>query len=197
MASTNRHPDTDLKPCSDSRTDGKGIVIMTTQVTLSDDVTRVRCYFCLLLPLRETYSCMQTLTRLGVKFTTKPTECTHLVAKAIVRTEKFLCAMSVAPYVVTDKWVEACAIKRKILRMYNSPFLFTPLLTFSRSRRRLPSQGSSHREEIWFQVGRRSRSCEDARPNAIQRPDVLRYAPGARRHQVAEGRCHSRRWPGM
>ena len=42
MASRNRHPDTDFKPCSDSRADGEGIVIMTTQVTLSNDVTKVR-----------------------------------------------------------------------------------------------------------------------------------------------------------
>lgn len=53
---------------------------------------------------------------MGVRFTTKPGECTHLVARGIVRTEKFLCAMAVAPYIVTDKWVEASVSKKKILR---------------------------------------------------------------------------------
>ena len=53
---------------------------------------------------------------MGVKFTTKPAECTHLVARGIVRTEKFLCAMAMAPHIVTDKWVEACVNKKKILR---------------------------------------------------------------------------------
>lgn len=58
----------------------------------------------------------QALTKMGVKFTTKPLECTHLVARAIVRTEKFLVAMAVAPHIVTDKWVEVCVSKKKIMR---------------------------------------------------------------------------------
>ncbi|KIP02673.1 hypothetical protein PHLGIDRAFT_111799 [Phlebiopsis gigantea 11061_1 CR5-6] len=81
---------------SELQTDGKDVVIMTTQVTLSDDQIRA-------------------LTKMGVKFTTKPLECTHLVARAIVRTEKFLVAMAVAPHIVTDKWVEACVSKKKIM----------------------------------------------------------------------------------
>ncbi|KAL4242530.1 hypothetical protein ABKN59_011898 [Abortiporus biennis] len=74
----------------------KAIKIMTTQVTLSDEVIRA-------------------MTKLGVKFTTKPSECTHLVAKSLVRTEKFLCAMAVAPIILTDKWVMACVSTKQIL----------------------------------------------------------------------------------
>ncbi|KAF9237242.1 hypothetical protein BU15DRAFT_48989, partial [Melanogaster broomeanus] len=72
------------------------IRLMTTGVTLSDDVVK-------------------RLTKIGVKMTTKPTECTHLVAKGIVRTEKFLCAMSVSPYVLTEKWANATATSGKLL----------------------------------------------------------------------------------
>lgn len=56
------------------------------------------------------------MTKMGVKFTSKPSECTHLVARTLVRTEKFLCAMAVAPIVVTDKWVSTCAATKHILR---------------------------------------------------------------------------------
>ncbi|THH28633.1 hypothetical protein EUX98_g5551 [Antrodiella citrinella] len=79
-----------------SKKDPASIVIMTTQVTLSDDVQKV-------------------MTKLGVKFTTKPSECTHLVAKSIVRTEKFLCAMAAGPIIVTDKWVHTCVRTKHIL----------------------------------------------------------------------------------
>lgn len=76
--------------------DPSSIVIMTTQVTLSDDVKK-------------------SMGRLGVQFTTNPAECTHLVTKALVRTEKFLCAMARAPIVVTDKWVETCAYTKRLI----------------------------------------------------------------------------------
>lgn len=57
--------------------------------------------------------------KLGGKFTTKPSECTHLVARSIVRTEKFLCAMAVASRVVSVNWVEMCIAKKMILRTYS------------------------------------------------------------------------------
>lgn len=57
----------------------------------------------------------QRLTKLGVQMTTKPTDCTHLVAKGIVRTEKFLCAMSVSPYILTEEWANASAKAGKLL----------------------------------------------------------------------------------
>lgn len=60
------------------------------------------------------------MTRLGVSFTTNPAECTHLVAKNLVRTEKFLCAIANAPIVVTDKWIETCASTHHLLSMFLS-----------------------------------------------------------------------------
>ncbi|KAK7677912.1 hypothetical protein QCA50_019102 [Cerrena zonata] len=79
-----------------NKKDPSSIVIMTTQVRFTDDVKR-------------------SMTRLGVSFTTNPSECTHLVAKNLVRTEKFLCAMTNAPIVVTDKWIEMCASTHQLL----------------------------------------------------------------------------------
>ncbi|KAF9813958.1 hypothetical protein IEO21_05394 [Rhodonia placenta] len=80
-----------------SRHNPKAVRIMTTQVTVSDEVSRI-------------------LTKLGVKMTSKPSECTHLVARNLVRTEKFLCAMAVAPFVVNEKWLLASAAAKQILR---------------------------------------------------------------------------------
>ncbi|KAH9892440.1 hypothetical protein C8Q73DRAFT_698027 [Cubamyces lactineus] len=79
-----------------TRTETKTIRVMTTQLTLGDDVVR-------------------TLTKLGVKFVTKPTECTHLLVRSIVRTEKFLCAVAVAPYVLGEHWAIRSATVRKLL----------------------------------------------------------------------------------
>jgi hypothetical protein len=61
----------------------------------------------------------QRLTKLGIKMTTKPTDCTHLIAKGVVRTEKFLCAMSVTPHVLTEEWANATAKTNKLLRASN------------------------------------------------------------------------------
>lgn len=74
----------------------RNVRIMTTQVNISDDVTRA-------------------LVKMGAKMTTKPSDCTHLVAKSLVRTEKFLCAMAVAPYIVNEKWVIASATTKQFL----------------------------------------------------------------------------------
>ncbi|KAI0328357.1 hypothetical protein GY45DRAFT_1326498 [Cubamyces sp. BRFM 1775] len=79
-----------------ARTETKTIRVMTTQLTLGDDVVR-------------------TLTKLGVKFVTKPTECTHLLVRSIVRTEKFLCAIAMAPYVLGEHWAIRSATVRKLL----------------------------------------------------------------------------------
>ncbi|KAI6157358.1 hypothetical protein BKA82DRAFT_1000669 [Pisolithus tinctorius] len=72
------------------------IRLMITGVTLSDEV-------------------IKGLSKLGVRMTTKSTDCTHLVAKGIVRTEKFLCAMSVSPYVLKEEWVNASIQSGKLL----------------------------------------------------------------------------------
>ncbi|KAF9463519.1 hypothetical protein BDZ94DRAFT_1308637 [Collybia nuda] len=70
--------------------------LMTTQVSLSDDVSK-------------------TLAKLGVKITTRPSECTHLLAPNLVRTEKFLCALAVAPFILTSKWATDSAAAKKLL----------------------------------------------------------------------------------
>lgn len=64
-------------------------------------------------------SLAQRLTKLGVQMTTKPMDCTHLVAKGIVRTEKFLCAMSVSPWVLTEEWANASAKSDRLLRAFS------------------------------------------------------------------------------
>lgn len=58
----------------------------------------------------------QGLTKLGVKIVTKPSECTHLLVRSVVRTEKFLCAMAVAPHVLSEKWAIMSAANKKLLR---------------------------------------------------------------------------------
>ncbi|KAF7970484.1 hypothetical protein HWV62_23847 [Athelia sp. TMB] len=82
-----------------STTDPTTVKLMTTQVSLSEDVQK-------------------TLTRIGVRFTTKPTECTHLVVAQVVRTEKFLCAMSVAPFILSESWAVESAAAKHLLRKF-------------------------------------------------------------------------------
>ncbi|KIK27824.1 hypothetical protein PISMIDRAFT_7822 [Pisolithus microcarpus 441] len=74
----------------------KSVRLMTTGVTLSDEV-------------------IKGLSKMGVRMTAKPTDCTHLVARGIVRTEKFLCAMSFSPYVLKEEWVNASIQSGKLL----------------------------------------------------------------------------------
>ena len=50
--------------------------------------------------------------------TSRPSECTHLLAPQLVRTEKFLCAMAVAPFILTEKWATRSAAVKKLLRAY-------------------------------------------------------------------------------
>ncbi|KAG6371485.1 hypothetical protein JVT61DRAFT_9520 [Boletus reticuloceps] len=72
------------------------IRLITTGVSLSDDV-------------------IKRLAKLGVQMTTKPLDCTHLIAKGIVRTEKFLCATSVSPHILIEEWANASAKSGKLL----------------------------------------------------------------------------------
>ena len=60
----------------------------------------------------------QGLTKLGVKIVTKPSECTHLLVRSVVRTEKFLCAMAVAPHVLGEKWAIMSSANKKLLRKF-------------------------------------------------------------------------------
>jgi hypothetical protein len=49
--------------------------------------------------------------------TAKPAECTHLVVPHLVRTEKFLCALAVAPFILTAEWaIKSVAAKRLLGR---------------------------------------------------------------------------------
>ena len=56
---------------------------------------------------------------MGAKIVTKPIECTHLLVRSVVRTEKFLCAMAVAPYILSEKWAVMSAANKKLLRKLN------------------------------------------------------------------------------
>ena len=73
-----------------------GINLMTTQVNLSEDVVR-------------------GLTKLGVKMVMRPSECTHLLAASVVRTEKFLCALAKAPFILSEKWATQSVAAKKLL----------------------------------------------------------------------------------
>ncbi|KAI0039891.1 hypothetical protein FA95DRAFT_1503597 [Auriscalpium vulgare] len=57
----------------------------------------------------------KTVAQLGAKTAVKANECTYLIVNNIVRTEKFLCAMAVAPHIVTEKWATASAAAKKLL----------------------------------------------------------------------------------
>ncbi|EEB95820.1 hypothetical protein MPER_05153, partial [Moniliophthora perniciosa FA553] len=70
--------------------------MLTTQVILSDNVNKA-------------------LAKLGVKVASKPWDCTHLVVKQLVRTEKFLCAVAAGASIVTEKWAIDSAAAKKLL----------------------------------------------------------------------------------
>ena len=53
-----------------------------------------------------------------MRLTTRPEECTILVAEHIGRTEKFLCSMASARYIVSKDWAAKCVSERQILRKY-------------------------------------------------------------------------------
>ena len=54
--------------------------------------------------------------KLGAKFTEKPMECTHLIASAFGRTEKLLCSIAVAPFILREEWLTKSAAKGRFLR---------------------------------------------------------------------------------
>lgn len=76
--------------------DKSDVRVLVTQLSLGEEVTKA-------------------LTKLGAKMVSKSSECTYLVVKNLGRTEKFLCAMAVAPYVVTEKWALASAAAKQLL----------------------------------------------------------------------------------
>lgn len=62
--------------------------------------------------------------------TSRPSECTHLLAPQLVRTEKFLCALVVAPFILTEKWATRSAAVKKLLRAFFF-FFFVSLIVGS------------------------------------------------------------------
>ncbi len=98
---------------------------MATQVTLDESEEKVRrtaldssFFFSTLYP-------GQALVKLGARVGVRPDECTHLVVKTLARTEKLLCAMAVAPAVVTERWVRDSIAAKKLLRTW--PLNFVPI----------------------------------------------------------------------
>ncbi|KAJ6631463.1 hypothetical protein B0H10DRAFT_2207120 [Mycena sp. CBHHK59/15] len=75
---------------------GKSIKLMTTQVTISEEDLR-------------------SLVKLGVKITSRASECTHLIVPGLVRTEKFLCALAAAPFILTHEWAVDSVAAGKLL----------------------------------------------------------------------------------
>ncbi|KAL5518345.1 ESC4 [Sanghuangporus vaninii] len=76
--------------------DSSDIRLMTTQVTLSDQI-------------------LKGLRQLGVQEAKKPTECNLLLANSIGRTEKFLCAMATVRSIVTEAWAAESVKAKRIL----------------------------------------------------------------------------------
>ncbi|GJJ08998.1 hypothetical protein Clacol_003219 [Clathrus columnatus] len=106
-----------------SSIDPRKIRILTTKIEVPDDVEQVQFTLKAIFLYRDLVHMFQVLTKIGVKFTTKPTECTHLVASGMARTEKFLCALPQAPFVLNGDWLAACAKEKKILDFYGCPLL--------------------------------------------------------------------------
>ena len=104
--------------------------ILATQVTLDESDEKVRrkallvnstpapppFFFLKIFILTISFHPNQTLVKLGAKVGVRPDECTHLVVKTLARTEKLLCAMAVAPAVITEQWVRDSIAAKKLLR---------------------------------------------------------------------------------
>jgi hypothetical protein len=69
----------------------------------------------------------QALVKLGASVDVRPDECTHLIVKTLARTEKLLCAMAVAPAVITERWVRDSIAAKKLLRTWLLHFVPTSL----------------------------------------------------------------------
>ncbi|CZT43035.1 related to RTT107-Establishes Silent Chromatin [Rhynchosporium secalis] len=54
------------------------------------------------------------LRDLGVLVITDPLKCTHLAAPAVVRTQKFLCALATGPVIVDSSYIDQCVQTRKL-----------------------------------------------------------------------------------
>jgi hypothetical protein len=102
---------------------------LATQVTLDESEEKVWRTALLVdtsAPVNRLYS-GQALIKLGASVGVRPDECTHLVVKTLARTEKLLCAIAVAPAVVTERWVRDSIAAKKLLRTLLLYFIPTPL----------------------------------------------------------------------
>ncbi|CAK5281580.1 unnamed protein product [Mycena citricolor] len=86
--------------------------IATTQVILSDAVNKASSTTN--VPAKPDHW-EQNLEKLGVKLTQKTSECTHLIAKGFVRTEKLMCALAAGAYIVSEKWATDSIAADKLL----------------------------------------------------------------------------------
>ncbi|KAJ7497377.1 hypothetical protein FB451DRAFT_1076020 [Mycena latifolia] len=73
-----------------------GVKIMTTTVVLPDSV-------------------LKALSKFGVKPASQISECTHLLAPSLVRTEKLLIALASGAFILSDKWATDSAAANKLL----------------------------------------------------------------------------------
>lgn len=51
---------------------------------------------------------------MGIHVVQNPLKCTHLAAPTLVRTQKFLCALTVAPIVLSSDFIDACIEKGEV-----------------------------------------------------------------------------------
>ncbi|KAG8940759.1 hypothetical protein FRC03_005125, partial [Tulasnella sp. 419] len=58
---------------------------------------------------------VKALSKLGAKQTGDVRECTHLIAKSIVRTLKFMCALARGVHIVSPDWVRQSATSKRLL----------------------------------------------------------------------------------
>ncbi|KUJ20570.1 BRCT domain-containing protein [Mollisia scopiformis] len=54
------------------------------------------------------------LRDIGILVTTNPVTCTHVAAPAMVRTQKFLCALASGPTILTSDFIDTCIAKGKV-----------------------------------------------------------------------------------
>ena len=100
----------------DASQNSSNIKYMRTQVQFDPSEVQVRDASTVLSGVFLTFWLFQRLKDLGFKEVSKPSECTHLIASHIGRTEKFLLAMPAAPFIVTRAWVDDCVKQKRILR---------------------------------------------------------------------------------
>ncbi|KAI0318294.1 hypothetical protein OF83DRAFT_1116811 [Amylostereum chailletii] len=79
-----------------SKRDSSDICILSTGCQIQED------YF-------------KKLEKLGATLATAPKDCTVLIVSHLARTEKFLCAMAVAPFIVHERWVKASVLQKTLL----------------------------------------------------------------------------------